>query len=154
VVARLTPPAGGMASSFFDESARPNISIFTDLGGFFTLGAVNTKSVDYSTIPITNAFATLIITQQEDKWDINTHEMDAFHHAFVTWGHSWSKKRVTIYTDNTTCYSEDTRSIYDSARRSYEYCCSYHNIIPWPAQEHTLAEWASPRTKGISQIKY
>jgi reverse transcriptase-like protein len=94
---------------FFDESARSNISIFTDasglgLGGFFTLGTVNTESVDYSTIPITNAFATPIATQQKDKLDINVHEMDAIHYAFVTWGHSWSKMRVTIYTDNMTCY--------------------------------------------------
>jgi hypothetical protein len=50
--------------------------------------------------------------------------------------------------------SEDTRSVYDSARRSYEYYCSYHNIKPWPAQEHTLAEWASARAEGNSQIRY
>jgi hypothetical protein len=74
------------------------------LGGFFTLGLVNTESVDYSTIPIANAFATPIATQQDDKLDINTHEMDAIHHAFVTWDDSWSKKRVTIYTDSTTWY--------------------------------------------------
>ena len=50
--------------------------------------------------------------------------------------------------------SEDTRTVYDSAKRSYEYYCSYYNISPWPAQEHTLAEWASARAEGSSQIHF
>ena len=49
--------------------------------------------------------------------------------------------------------SEETRVVYESAKRSYEFYCAYFGIPPWPAQEHALAEWASARADGSSQIK-
>ena len=50
--------------------------------------------------------------------------------------------------------SEETRAVYESAKRSYEFYCSYFTIPPWPAQEHVLAEWASARADGSSQIRF
>ena len=50
--------------------------------------------------------------------------------------------------------SEETRVVYESAKRSYEFYCAYFGISPWPAQEHALAEWASARADSSSQIKF
>ena len=91
---------------FFDNSTRSNISLFTDascfgLGGFFITGTIDgTESIDYSEIPDTNVFAMPII-MQEGILDINIHEIEAIHCAFLIWGPYWSKKMVKVFIDNT-----------------------------------------------------
>jgi hypothetical protein len=76
--------------------------------------------------------------------------------SFHTWKKSISHLNISL---TATKYlwnglSEETRSVYDSAKRSYEFYCAYFGLAPWPAQEHVLAEWASARAEGSSQIKF
>ena len=63
--------------------------------------------------------------------------------------HTWKKSISHLNISSTaTKYlwnglSEETRSVYDPAKRFYEFYCVYFSLTPWSAQEHVLAEWLS-----------
>ena len=48
----------------------------------------------------------------------------------------------------------DTRTGYNSAKKSYEYYCGQFRLQAWPAQEKTLVEWITGRGTGRSKLKY